>query len=683
MASAAVPMDDDNDDFWLQQGDIIDQMVEQHTKERQTQQERSVFTAAAPSTLAPASAETHWASKRGPNGNGLPHLGPSDEPQASQQTLNLLAEKEGQLSILRDKLGRTDVENINLKRQLQELTNQPARSLVQKSASLHLEQEVQRLKQQLAFKEEELTEARRLRLQREEKLHHTEALATRLGDHVRRLEANQATAEAEQLLMMQGKDPLVGNQRASIGSPMKRAGPLETYGDEAHLYHERLNHREMQQQNAVPSSMMGDHVADQMNDARNNILSHGSDLIASITSHMHSRDVLEAQTAQALCLNISDGSLPSITQVLIEYVVNHMKQVEKHPAEHRKVYALGKGKTCLDSALHLMHKILYLDYSSRKHAAFLLAGSMAEEGTKNISQSCGDGPLASFLSLAPYCLPNEGTAIKVMEVLSMIVTSFDYEGRPPLFWMLRELLTNDALCQSTSKALAVATGALAYHLLESRTVACEVMELENIQTALFRFLEKVVEFGTSDNKLVEEPSDLVVNRQGFSVCALLYRQITECAEGKQETPNFSALVMRLGKTVVSVIKFLNKLLENLESISGKIYDMYDEVLIAVLEALSLLQVLLCDLDTARLIWKPTFRVSASLRQFHITMGMLLEGPLQLIDRSWPSMRYTHLQIPSLWSYSDQQHHGTPVDSIADLASWVYRNITQMAEEHQN
>jgi hypothetical protein len=425
-------------------------------------------------------------------------------------------------------------------------------------------------------------------------------------------------------------------------------------------------------------------------------------------------------------LNLSSGgSLSAITQVLAQFVVHRVSQAKAYPVEYRKLYRLGNGKSCLDSAVHLMHKILYLDYSSRKDAALMLVHGSGTAIDINSTQSAGGGGttnnnngegevlLESFVLLLSYCSWNEEVTAKVIEIITMIVSSFEYDQRAPLCCILKGILANEGLYQSSSKHLALPLSTLVYHLLECQAIARRVMKKEGLQMALVRFLERTIDFGltsgssSENNGLLlaekrkeaekeeeEEARTFVINRQGFSVCALLYRQALELLEGQKEEATMSlppALANSFGKNVLSVMIFLNKLADSVELNSNleveDVHELYDDILIATLEGLSLLQVLLCDMNTARAIWKATFRASGSIRQFHITMGMILEGSLQLIDRTWPLMKHARLQIPSLWpchahAHDMQQQSETPIVCITDLASWIYQTTTtQMLQQH--
>ena len=86
-----------------------------------------------------------------------------------------MAERNGIISLLRDKLNKSEHENQLWKRRARDLENAassgaigqggPGAAMMHKSQAFHLEQQLQNMRQQLAFKDEELEESRRLRLQ--------------------------------------------------------------------------------------------------------------------------------------------------------------------------------------------------------------------------------------------------------------------------------------------------------------------------------------------------------------------------------------------------------------------------------------------------------------------------------------------------------------------------------------
>ena len=656
-------VDSDDDEFWAEANyDIIDQMVEQHTRERQTQEKKTQALALAQS-LAPASNNTSH--QHHPLLSTSTHQWQQVSLPSSQVSLDTLrsesAAKDGTISLLRDRLGKSEHLNITLKRQLSEERSQPARSLVQKTAALHLEQQVKQLKQQLAFKDEEIIEARRMRLQREEKLHRTEQEASKLAANLKELEASHATEEAERLLRMQGggaaggggkenaSSLLVGMKRTgSSGSPAKRPAhghapsPFEVFRDDG-LDGGKVSARQ------ATTSHHHHRLLPVVDDARSHVLTNASDLVASITSRMYSKDSLEGQAAQALCLNVSmNRSLQSISQVLLGFIAKRAGQARGHAAEFRKIYGLGNGTTCLDSAVRLLHVILFSDHASRRHAASRLQGQDDSLLLKD------------FVSLLSHCSCNGETSSCIAGILAMVVTCFECGKRAPFAWLVGRLVSDES---SSEEGVMLAKGTLLYHLLESRDVVTSVVKSEGTQAATFRFLERAIEF---------EAGAWAVNRQGFSICALLYRQAMECQEGTGlDEERWRVLLARFGKGVVSVLKVLGNLLSTIESCYRGQADItrYDDMLATILDALSL--------------FGPDFAIlegivvaKSNLLLLHETMALLQLVGCKLPRRGWHQMRCTSLAIPSLFQTHQQQKFPSVVEAIEKLSEGVYQQVQQ-------
>ena len=251
--------DDDDDDFWAKQGfDIIDQMVEQHTREKQTQDKKKQTGPGANGAggAGPWASSVRRGNARRGNGSAAGAAPPPAVQSMHAAQLNrqrtfgggafvpephgirpdyasLLAEREGSLSIIRDRLNKSEHENVKLRQRIQELSTPPAQSVVERSATVHLEQQVMQLKQQLAFKDEEMREARRLGQQREEKLHMAEEEAARNAKSIRHLQADMATAEAEHLMRRQGKELAAMDVNAPV--PPARSPGGDAYNKRASM----------------------------------------------------------------------------------------------------------------------------------------------------------------------------------------------------------------------------------------------------------------------------------------------------------------------------------------------------------------------------------------------------------------------------------------------------------------
>ncbi len=832
VAASAVDDMGDDDDFWAAQGDIIDQMVEQHTRERQTQEKGRAREAPAPAyapsqQLPPFSAAPAATQPAAPPQFSQPSQPPRDYHGGGSQSpfdaSTRLAEKEGLISVLRDRLGKAEVNRIQLKRQIDELQRERSgaggrasshQSLVQKSAALHLEQQVQQLKQQLAFKDEEIIEARQMRIQREEKMQRIEDEKAALAASLKKLEANQATAEAERLLSMQGGVGLGlenGNhghggaasptkaKRASLAGSTFDAGGYNTNNNHDHSMHPPLHHHHhhhhqgMREVSGVDGGGGGADPREAREAlkrrARDGLVASASDLTAAITSRMRSKDPLEAQVAQALCLSLATrGDLESVTLLLLRFVLGYAEQAARHPGSGQlseEIYKAGRGATCLDSALRLLHRIFYVDFECRRQAALLLLGDGPQAASPGGMDVDGDASSAKtkaqkhpksqqqqqqpllrrFVSLVGHCASNAETGAKVVEILTMVVASVPCEGREAFAWLLGLLLNDDKAAAGSAAGSGVSSsgsghggdnsgggksarelckGALFYPLLECRAIAGSVLKAENVQAALFRFLEKGIDFGVQST--FPPPSSeatgssgggegqgegegegeealrrglresLAVSRQGFSLCALLHRQAAEClafdpergGEGRR-VPLTAAVLAKFGKVAAAVVKFLGALLDHLEAQSrrGRLSaHLCDDLLAAVLEGLSLLQILLCEGDAGgvELTWKAALRDSALLRQFHITMTLLLQGSLQLVERRWCDMRPAVLRTPALWTLGERLTVGeeddddpagawpgpgrgrgqrggasTPVDAITELAETIYKEYRLIHE----
>ncbi|QDZ25055.1 hypothetical protein HOP50_15g76000 [Chloropicon primus] len=780
-----------DDEFWANAGDFIDMLVKDHTDERlrqtqtQTQERQSApeerrHHPVGSNPLAPSlpTAKNGDLSSSRPRRQGqllAPVTNLVQQSQGSLDVQSLLAEKDGTISLLRDKLSRAEVELLKANRKVHEQNAaEVARSshaagsgfsMMQKSQAFHLGQQVQKLQQQLAFKEEEIQEARRLRMQREDRLQQKEDEVMKLDLRLKDLEARKATTEAEYLLRMQQSDMDGRSPRKAAGggqgisSPQKSAmSPARMMVRPAHSgHHEQVASTS---ESGAWFAMRENLKEREMSESRNSLLSEASDLIAFITSQMHSRQAMEAQVARDLCLSIStNGSLREITKVLANFVLTHASQSTRNPSAYHKVYALGKGKSCMDSVLHLMHRILYIDLPSRRYAADcaseerVVAMMAIESGdASNGGPAEGQDLLRALVTLVDCCsaailgmrdcrqdAPVE-VLRKLFELMTMVVTCFECEDRGKFGWIVQRLLLTDSeplhsLLFSDNKrsgarsgvdldpSLLPAVETLVYHLLESQATVGGLVRTESLQAALFRFLEKAMEFGlegdqhglrgggaTAQRKTSSDSRrDFVPNRQGFSLCALLYKQalccpglespgqsISSITQSDQDVVLPPAFIARLGKAIAGVLKFLEVVLDTLNSFKERsrgedvtpILFSCDEALVAILEGLALLQLLLCDAHNSVLMWNVTFRQPSLVRRFYNTMGLLSQGNLQagLLDsRTWERMIFPYLSIPSLFSVHAREagqggiQSTGPTAMISELASWIYHQVTSIQD----
>lgn len=744
----------DDDDFWAQQGDIIDQMVEQHTRERETATQadgggfkssgppetardnankRNGINPYGPNDLAPATS-TQWPT-RSQFDAPPPHLHSSHETRSPQ---DVLAEKEGMISILKDRCNKAEVEVMHMKRKLHETTlghdrsHSSRSSHLQKSQQLHLEQQVVQLKQQLAFKEEELTEARRLRLQREERLHKKEEEVTKLDTRLKDLEATRATAEAEMILRMHNPNPRQGagngaspakSQMLRSRSPLKRQQSTDKSGFA--LVHSNRHGGSGAPALFPPATSSMDwapsghshhlEIEERTQDSlRTHVLATSSDLIGSITSYMYSRNhLLEAQAARALCFALStNASLRTVTGVLLDYLRNHTEEARGSPQAYKKAYEVSKGKSCLDYCLSLLHTVLSLDTGSREVLATFSSPSGDGE-----AEGSGLGALSAALGL---CACNRKASTRIVEMMTMAVTWLDAERRDRCDWVFGTLVGSTDLqalaCKSGGEDLAISVETLLFHLLESPRVVDTLVRSDPMQVALFRFLERTVEFGviphhssghggnSSSSSDARSPGlffgregpglgrTLVVNRQGLRLVALVYRQVAGHAErgGHGEGAAMGAplppvLLGRLGKVASSAMKLLGALLGALEAPGSTAGGHFvaerdlDDVLACVCDSLRALQILFCDTASpavSAVLFKAAMRSPSQMLHFHDLMDSLIQGRVQVLDqRRWEDMAPALVRVPSF----SVAHEASPapsqcvVETITDLAEAIYHH----------
>jgi len=650
---------DDDDDFWAQQGDIIDQMVQQHSLERKLR--------GATQGTQPLTGEDDPAM--------VPFLSTQNQATQGQEHASaLLAEKEGMLSILREKLGKAEVELVHLRRRLQELTNQPARSIVEKSAAIHLEQQVQQLKQQLAFKEEEIVESRRLRLQREEKLHQSEQAAAKLAANLKRLEATHATAEAENILRRQGtkaeapstavehsnlahkpRNMRSRNALASSGSPVPA-----TWSPQSSSYYnadaDRSTRSKSQPKPSPARSQrfsrlhigLGDRGTDNVleghiNSAHQNVLQSCSQLFAYLTGYS-GPGALESEVARDVRgALVSSGSLSSLVLVLLQYLLR--KQQSRVPGQEASSQrSVDKSLFRTDfvrAVVELMFNILSADYCSRVFLASCLVqgdGSQGDDRAEEIG-----GLFRPFLELlevySPTSVSGGGdatTTTYLLDILSMTITCFGCSSREPFLCVVNFVLTglglNEMLSAQSSSgdpkvrwrseensdvlsivSLVSSSLSFLYYALQCPNIVACIIDSESLQVALFCLIDGAIshhrDYCEQDSKRgVRHGSNrgFALNREAFSVSALVFRQLL----GRFEVSK-SQIPMRVGKSLIAVIHFIHFVLKRLEEGKQSRWNIrhrkndddvvpcvdVEEALVAVLDGLCLIQIMLSAHDS--------------------------------------------------------------------------------------